>query len=154
LWNTQNMRLPFTQYIQSSSSSDLNIFLSALFWITLSLCSSINVPGQVSHPSRPLQHCIGYQNINFTSSSYVKYTQPSYYLHITTDQLFVTISTTIIIIICNCNYVHYLLFFALIPTPLQKPIKVQPPHIMDQFYTTTNEVCNIYKYFMHKYYCI
>jgi len=31
---------------------------------------------------------------------------------------------------------HY--YFTLIPEPLQKPIKLQPLHLMDQFYTTTN----------------
>jgi len=146
------MRLPFTQFIQSSSTSDLNIFLSTLFWNTLSLCSLINVTDQVPHPSRPLQHCFGYQNINLISSWYGKNTQPSYYPHITTDQLFVTIST--IIIICNCNYVYYLLFFTSVPTPLLKPIEVQTPHLTDQFYTTTNEFYDIYKHFMHKCYCI
>jgi len=109
------MRLPFTQFIQSPSILHLNIFLSTLFWNTLSLFSSINVTDQVSHPSSPLQHCIGYQNINYTSSWYDKNTQPSHYLYITTDQLLEIISIIIIIIIiiiiCNCNYVHYLLFF-------------------------------------------
>jgi hypothetical protein len=30
-------------------------------------------------------------------------------------------------------------YFTLIPEPLQKPIKLKPLHLMDQFYTTTNE---------------
>ena len=30
-------------------------------------------------------------------------------------------------------------YFILIPEPLQKPIKLQPLHLMDQFYTTTNK---------------
>jgi hypothetical protein len=28
-------------------------------------------------------------------------------------------------------------------------MKLQTPHLKDQFYTTTSEFCNIYKYFMY-----
>jgi hypothetical protein len=57
VWRVQVMKLSLCSFFQSPITSSLfgpNILLSTLFSNTLSLCSSLNVRDQVSHPYRTI----------------------------------------------------------------------------------------------------
>jgi hypothetical protein len=64
--------------------------------------------------------------------------QQWYYLHITT-QIFVIILLLLLLSSVSVIIFTMYYYFILIPELLQKPIKQQPLHLMDQFYTTSNE---------------